>query len=107
MILGGVLIGSLAGLVLAEAFFAKGDNRTPALVLAATFTLGIVAKVTGFMSAGIDGLAGATTVYFAIYPVILFWLLERDLARLRAGVCVCVMGQAGAVKPTQQAEGLL
>lgn len=84
-LLPGVLIGGLAGLVLAESFFAMGDSRTPAIALAAFFTLGIGFKAAGFALAGVEGLAAGTTLYFFSYPVGLYVLLERRLKSL----CTC------------------
>lgn len=84
LLLGGVLIGGLAGLVLAESFFAKGDSRTPALVLATLFTLGIGFKAVGFDLGGIEGLAFGTSIYFFLYPFVLYILLEKSLKELIA-----------------------
>jgi putative peptidoglycan lipid II flippase len=85
-LLGGMLVGGSAGLVLAEAFFAKGDTRTPAYTLAGSFTLGIALKSIGFIGFGMPGLAVATSGYFLIYPIILYILLERSLRKLRKPV---------------------
>lgn len=84
VILGGIMVGGLSGLILAESFFAMGDTSTPARVLAAAFTLGIAMKVGGFAGFGVKGLAAATSLYFFTYPAVMAWLLERRLARLRA-----------------------
>ena len=78
------MIGGLAGLILVETCFAMGDTRTPALVLAVGFTLGMLAKAGGFLAGGIEGLAAGTSLYFLAYPAVLYFLLERALARLRA-----------------------
>ena len=84
VILGGIMIGGLAGLILVETCFAMGNARTPALVLAVAFTLGLLAKAGGFMTFGMSGLAAGTSLYFLAYPAVLYFLLERDLTRLRA-----------------------
>ncbi len=84
VLLSGVVVGGGAGLVLSEAFFTLGDTRTPSLVTAAVFTLGIAMKAAGFSLFGVKGLALATSAYFLCYPAVLYLLLESRLARKRA-----------------------
>jgi putative peptidoglycan lipid II flippase len=81
LLLSGVIVGGGAGLVLSEAFFAKGQTRTPALVMAACFTAGVAVKFLGYSLEGVSGLALATSLYFMSYPLILYALLEAQLTR--------------------------
>lgn len=82
LLLSGVIVGGGAGLVLSEAFFAKGQTRTPALVMAGCFTAGVVVKLCGYTLGGVMGLALATSMYFLSYPLILYGLLEAQLTRV-------------------------
>ena len=81
VLLSGVIVGGGAGLILSEAFFAKGQTRTPAAAMAVCFTGSILAKALGFSVSGVDGLALATSVYFMSYPLLLYLLIESQLAR--------------------------
>jgi putative peptidoglycan lipid II flippase len=81
ILLSGVIVGGGAGLILSEAFFAKGQTRTPAAVMAVCFTGGILIKALGFSVGGVTGLALATSVYFMSYPLLLYLLIEARLAR--------------------------
>ncbi|HZY18411.1 MAG TPA: lipid II flippase MurJ [Ramlibacter sp.] len=83
MLMSGVIVGGGAGLILSEAFFTLGDTRTPSLVTAGCFTVGIGMKAAGFSLFGVEGLALATSAYFLSYPAALFLLLEATLARKR------------------------
>jgi putative peptidoglycan lipid II flippase len=83
MLLSGVVVGGGAGLILSEAFCTLGDTRTPSLVTAGCFTVGIAMKAAGFSVFGVQGLALATSAYFLSYPLVLYLLLEANLARKR------------------------
>jgi putative peptidoglycan lipid II flippase len=82
-LLSGVIVGGGAGLILSEAFCAIGDTRTPSLVTAGCFTVGIGMKGVGFSWFGVHGLALATSAYYLSYPVLLYLLLEANLASKR------------------------
>jgi putative peptidoglycan lipid II flippase len=99
MLLSGVIVGGGAGLILAEAFCALGDTRTPSLVTAGCFTVGIALKAAGFSVAGVNGLALATSVYYLSYPTVLYLLLEATLGRKR-GPGAAVAGPAQEPRPT-------
>jgi peptidoglycan biosynthesis protein MviN/MurJ (putative lipid II flippase) len=89
VLLSGVIVGGGAGLILSEAYCTIGDTRTPSLVTAACFTVGIGMKGAGFSLLGVHGLALATSAYYLSYPTVLYLLLEANLARKRA------VGEAG------------
>ena len=78
--LAGFLLGA-PGQILASAFYALGDTRTPTLASVAGYTLGVAFKVGGFVYGGLVGLAVATSLYYLTNMVLLAVLLERAMAR--------------------------
>lgn len=81
----GVLIGGAAGQILASAFYAAHDVRTPTKIGMLGFTAGVAMKISGFALGGLLGLAIGTSVYYLLNAIWLATALRRDLdARHRA-----------------------
>lgn len=77
LLLAGLLIGDPVGHMVSTGFYCLGDTVRPTMLAAAAFTIGAVAKIMGFWSGGILGLAGATSAYW----VLRIALLRRGLSR--------------------------
>jgi putative peptidoglycan lipid II flippase len=75
--MGGLLIAGGMGQILAGAFYAEGDTRTPATVGAIGFTLGTAVKVIGFLQLGLVGLAIGATLHQLFNTVVLYIYLEK------------------------------
>lgn len=76
----GVLIGGGAGQILASAFYAAHDVRTPTKIGMLGFTVGVVVKISGFAIGGLLGLAIGTSLYYLLNAVWLAAALRRKLA---------------------------
>lgn len=70
-LLGGVWIAGAAGQVVASAFYAAGDTRTPTRIGALGFTIGNALKVLLFLRFGVRGIAVGGTL---LYLLNLVWL---------------------------------
>lgn len=81
VLFGGVPIGACLGSLLANAFYAMGDTRTPTVMTIATFTIFLVAKVVVFAHAGIYAFCALTSVYYLANCGIMAWLLKRKMRR--------------------------
>jgi putative peptidoglycan lipid II flippase len=81
LLLGFVFVAA-AGTAVVAVFYALGDTRTPALIGSAGFVLGLVAKAVGFLSAGLPGLAAATSLYYLFNLSALVHFAWRGLDRL-------------------------
>ena len=74
-------VGWSAHKVLAGAFHAKGDTKTPTRITVAVFTIGIGLKFGGFFLWGIIGVAAATSVYHVVNALFLTTTLNRHVHR--------------------------
>jgi len=76
----GYFIAAAFGDLLAKSFYALGDTRTPSLIGAVGFTLGIGFKILGVQWGGACGLAWASSLYYLLNAstmlAILLWRLE-------------------------------
>ncbi|NJB68939.1 putative peptidoglycan lipid II flippase [Desulfobaculum xiamenense] len=79
MALGGVWLGGAAGQILANCFYARGDSTTPTRIGVFGFTIGLGAKVAGFLIAGVTGIAIGTSLYYLLNAALLAWFLRRTL----------------------------
>lgn len=79
--MGGLLIAGGMGQILAGAFYAEGDTRTPATVGAIGFTLGTGLKVIGFLQLGLVGLAIGATLHQLFNTVVLYIYLEKKFKK--------------------------
>jgi putative peptidoglycan lipid II flippase len=75
--MGGFLIAGGMGQILAGAFYAEGNTRTPAAVGTVGFTLGAALKVIGFWQLGLVGLAIGATVHQLFNTIALYIFLEK------------------------------
>ena len=75
----GLFIGAAMGRILTTSFYAKSNTVTPTRVGIATYTLGIVLKVVGYLRFNLIGIALGTSVYCLINPLAMWLLLEREL----------------------------
>lgn len=82
--LSGVLIFSASGALLAGAFYAVGDTRTPAFIGMITITGFIVMKYIAFQSTGVIGISVATSVFYAFNAFLLFIIFPKKLRSLIA-----------------------
>ena len=76
--LGGLLVAGALGQVLSSTFYAIGDTRSPTRIGMIGFSVGIVLKISGFLFAGIQGIALGTSAY----SILNVFLLRRKLARV-------------------------
>ncbi len=72
----GGMIGAL-GQLLASAFYAFGDTRTPTRASMFGYTVGIGLKVGGFVWLGLFGLSLGITAYYFLQLGLLLWLLKK------------------------------
>jgi len=84
VLLGGVLVGGVAGWVLAQALQARGSIAVLARIGVWGFTLSLPLKIVGFHAAGVTGLAAAGSLYY-VGNAIAEWLCLRRARTGRAG----------------------
>lgn len=76
----GYFTAAAFGDLIAKSFYALGDTRTPSLIGAVGFTLGIGLKILGVRWGGVYGLAWASSLYYLLNAstmlVILLWRLK-------------------------------
>jgi putative peptidoglycan lipid II flippase len=75
----GYLHVSACGAVVTASFMALGDARTPVTIGVIGFIVGVGLKSAGFLTAGLPGLALATSVYYAGNLLAMSLILERRL----------------------------
>lgn len=79
----GYLHVAASGVVMAAAFYAMGDVKTPVKIGVIGFIIGVFFKSALFIAFGISGLAIATSFYYIGNLVAMCWLLEKRInARL-------------------------
>lgn len=84
ILFGGVPVGACVGALLANAFYAMGDTRTPTVMTALTFTVFLAAKIVVFTYFGMYAFCALTSIYYLCNGGILAWLLRRKI-RLEFG----------------------
>jgi peptidoglycan biosynthesis protein MviN/MurJ (putative lipid II flippase) len=75
--LAGALVGGATGQILMSTFYARGDTATATRIGVVAFTIGILLKVAGFFQFGLIGLAGATSLFYALTALAEFVIIER------------------------------
>ena len=80
----GVLVGGTVGQVIAVAFYAMGDTKTPTNLFIVTFTIYIPIKVLAFFHYGLMGLAVATSFHQIVNLLLQLVILERVTSPTRA-----------------------
>lgn len=60
----GMFVAGSIGNLTAGAFYAQGDTRTPTMLGAISFTIGVIVKVVAFHAFGLIGLALAVSFYY-------------------------------------------
>jgi len=75
----GFFIASAVGDLIAKAYYAIGDTKTPSIIGALAFTCGIGFKVLGVTYWGVWGLAISTSVYTFLSVCVMFFILRRRL----------------------------
>jgi putative peptidoglycan lipid II flippase len=93
--LGGVWVGGSAGQILATAFYAQGDTRTPVRIGAIGFTLATLLKVPGFFLFGIWGVAITASLQYLTSAAVQYVLLDRRLVAGLAGASAARMVRDG------------
>ncbi|MFM5929951.1 MAG: lipid II flippase MurJ [Novosphingobium sp.] len=73
----GVFILGASSSLLAGAFYARGDTRTPTLLGSASFTASLVLKLLMFRAMGILGLALAVTFQYVLSAALMAFWLQR------------------------------
>lgn len=81
LLFGGVPIGACIGALLANAFYAIGDTRTPTVMSAITFTVFLAAKAVVFTQLSLYAFCALTSVYYLANATLLAWLLRRRLRK--------------------------
>lgn len=76
---GGVLLFGCVGVLVAGAYYALGDTRTPTFLSMASFTLFVAVKYFAFQSFGAIGVSLAASGYFAVNALLLAGLLPAKL----------------------------
>lgn len=79
LLFGGVPVGACVGALLANAFYAMGDTRTPTVMTACTFTIFLIAKVVVFTELGMYAFCALTSVYYLSNGGLMAWLLRRRM----------------------------
>jgi putative peptidoglycan lipid II flippase len=77
----GMLIGAGLGEICAKIFYALSDTRTPMLIGASGFTLGLVLKLALAPGWGVAGLVVATSLYYVFNAVAMAIVILRRLGR--------------------------
>ena len=78
----GFVVGASLSEILSKVFYALSDMRTPVLIGAAAFTLGIVLKLIWQDRYGAGGLVTATSVHFLLNALLLWVVLRRRIGNL-------------------------
>lgn len=97
----GAIIAASAGEVAAKVFYSLNNTRTPTVIIAVSFTLGLGLKIALTPLLGATGLALATSVYMLVSAGWMFLLIGRLLGRgcfggLGAASLRAFAGSAGA-----------
>lgn len=84
--LAGAFAGGASGQVVAGAFYAAGNTKTPTKVSAVVYTIYLPLKIAIFLKYGLIGLAVTVSTYFVANFLIQFFMLERDVSRKLSGI---------------------
>lgn len=79
ILLMGYVAASTAGSIIVSAFYAMEDTKTPTRVGMLGFFLSIPIKSIGYLTYGLPGLVFATSIYYILNGLILFFILEKKL----------------------------
>lgn len=79
--LAGAFAGGASGQVVAGAFYAAGNTKTPTKVSALVYTIYLPLKIAVFLRYGLTGLAVTVSAYFIVNFLIQFFMLEREVSR--------------------------
>ena len=90
----GMLVAASVGEILARVFFAIRDPRTPLVIGIAGFTVGVLFKWLLVGVLGLEGLLLATSGYYLLNVVCLYWVLSRRLGGLMPPDIGVVTGRA-------------
>jgi putative peptidoglycan lipid II flippase len=92
--LAGAFAGGASGQVVAGAFYAAGNTKTPTKVSALIYTIYLPLKIVVFLRYGLIGLAATVSAYFLINFLIQFFMLEREVSRLSQAGDVAAQGRS-------------
>lgn len=84
LLLAGLPIGACIGALLANAFYALHDTRTPTIMTAITFTVFVVLKFIVFNNFGVYGFCALISIYYIINGAVLAAILHFRLNRVFA-----------------------
>lgn len=79
--LAGAFAGGASGQVVAGAFYAAGNTKTPTKISALVYTTYLPLKIAIFLRYGLLGLAVTVSAYFVANFLIQFFMLEREVSR--------------------------
>lgn len=79
--LAGAFAGGASGQVVAGAFYAAGNTKTPTKVSAFIYTIYLPLKIAIFLGYGLLGLAVTVSAYYVANFLIQFFMLEREVSR--------------------------
>lgn len=74
--LSGVFVAGSVGQVLSSSFYASGNTRSPTKIGVVGYSIGIILKIMGFHLYGVLGLALATSSYYVLNMVVLYFALK-------------------------------
>ena len=72
----GLVLFSGLSHIFATAYYSEGDTVTPTKIGAVSYTVGLLLKVVGFFTAGLIGIALATSLHSLLYAYVLWCFLE-------------------------------
>ena len=75
--LAGVWIGGAAGVVLAQAFYSRGETTLPMRIAVVGFAIGIIFKLVGLRWFGVLGIAAGASAHYLINAALLHLFLWR------------------------------
>lgn len=97
----GAFAGGASGQVVAGAFYAAGNTRTPTKVSAVVYTIYLPLKIAVFLKYGLIGLALTVSTYFVANFLIQFLMLEHEVARKLSRVAAEEISKSGGSLPAR------
>lgn len=80
----GMMIGGTAGQLIAVAFYAMGDTKTPSILIILTYTIYVPIKLLVFLRYGLIGLSIAASVYLVFNFLLQLVILEKRMSAAQA-----------------------
>ncbi len=74
---GGMMVAGAGGSLVAGAYYARGDTKTPTIIGSISFTIGIGLKIVTFRLFGLEGLAIGVSIYYTTSLILQGLYLRR------------------------------